>query len=80
MDQLLDVRSLAPPEPLERVLDALATLARGDRLRVLLPREPFPLYDLLRRMGYRWRTEPAPGRFELLIWPSDTERANGSPA
>lgn len=80
MDQLLDVRSLAPPEPLERVLDALATLAEGDRLRVLLPREPFPLYDLLRRMGYLWRTESAPGRFELLIWPSKTERANGYPA
>jgi len=71
MDLVLDVSSLEPPEPLERVLDALADLPAGDRLRVLHRREPFPLYDLLRRMGYAWETTGSDGRFEILIWPRD---------
>ena len=53
----LDLRTLPPPEPMERVLDALDALADGDELRVLLAREPHPLYGVLARMGYRWRTE-----------------------
>jgi uncharacterized protein (DUF2249 family) len=53
----LDLRTLPPPEPMERVLDALDVLAAGAELRVLLAREPHPLYGVLARMGYRWRTE-----------------------
>jgi uncharacterized protein (DUF2249 family) len=53
---LLDLRALPAPEPMERVLDALDALADGDELRVLLAREPHPLYGVLARMGYRWRT------------------------
>jgi len=79
MDVVLDVSSLAPPEPLERVLDALSLLPEGDRLRVLLPREPFPLYDLLRRMGYAWMTTGAQGHFEILIWPGDSTSDSGLP-
>ena len=66
---LLDVRRLEPPEPLERILDALADLPAGEPLHVLHRREPFPLYDLLRRMGYDWRTQGQDDRFEILIWP-----------
>jgi Uncharacterized conserved protein (DUF2249) len=68
MERLIDAMALAPPEPLERVLDALADMPADDRLRVLLPREPFPLYSLLPRMGYRWRSEGGEGRYEILIW------------
>ena len=71
MAQILDVRRLAPPEPMERILDALADLPTGGRVRVLHRREPFPLYDLLRRMGYGWRTQGAEDRFEMLIWALD---------
>lgn len=53
----LDLRALPAPEPMERVLDALDVLAAGAELRVLLAREPHPLYGILARMGYRWRTE-----------------------
>jgi len=77
VDRDLDVRALEPPEPLERVLDALADLPVGDRLRVRLRREPFPLYDLLRRMGYGWSGTAAAGSFEVLIWPQDGGRAPG---
>jgi uncharacterized protein (DUF2249 family) len=55
-DILLDLRGLAPPEPLERVLDALDTLGPGDRLRMLIEREPLPLYRILLRNGYQYQT------------------------
>lgn len=72
MEQYLDVRELRPPEPLERILDALADLAEDDWLRVTLRREPHPLYGLLRGMNYRWRTAcQGKGRYEVLIWPAD---------
>jgi uncharacterized protein (DUF2249 family) len=52
---------------MERILDALADLPPGDRLSVIHRREPYPLYDLLRRMGYRWETSAEGDRFRLLI-------------
>ena len=72
------MRRLEPPEPMERVLDALTDLRPEQRICVLHRREPFPLYDLLRHMGYGWRTQGCDGRFEILIWslahpPSESE-------
>jgi len=67
MDVTLDVSRLAPPEPMQKVLEALFDLPTGDRLRVLHRREPFPLYDILRQMGYAWETTGDEGRFEILI-------------
>lgn len=49
---LIDARDLEPPEPFVRVMDALKTLAPGATLTVLLPREPFPLYATLDKLGY----------------------------
>lgn len=69
MDRLLDVSQLEPPEPLERILDALADLVPGDRLSVIHRRVPFPLYDMLRHMGHRWETVGEEGRYHILIWP-----------
>lgn len=71
MKQPLNVSDLEPPEPLERILDALADLPEGDYLQVLHRREPHPLYGMLRNMGYHWQTTcHAPDRFEILIWPA----------
>ncbi|MCL6555810.1 MAG: DUF2249 domain-containing protein [Burkholderiales bacterium] len=68
-ERILDARGLEPPEPLERTLEALDTLQPAERLRVLLPREPFPLYAILDRWGYRRQTEALPdGSFAVLIW------------
>ncbi|MHB1173841.1 MAG: DUF2249 domain-containing protein [Sulfuriferula sp.] len=65
----LDVRGLDPPEPLVKVLIALETLPSGDSLRMLLNREPFPLYGLLQEDGYQYRTETfADGHLEIIIW------------
>jgi hypothetical protein len=48
-------------------LEALFDLPAGDRLRVLHRREPFPLYDILRQMGYTWETTGDEGRFEIFM-------------
>ncbi|NYT83059.1 DUF2249 domain-containing protein [Alcaligenaceae bacterium] len=68
-DLVLDVRGLMPPEPLERVLDALATLPPSKRLLMVIDREPRPLYGILRQNGFLHactaRTDAA---FEILIW------------
>lgn len=50
----IDVCGLQPPEPLERVLEALSTLQPGQRLRMLIDREPRPLYAILDRNGYAY--------------------------
>jgi uncharacterized protein (DUF2249 family) len=66
---VLDVRNFEPPEPLERALDALAALEGGQRLRMMIGREPFPLYDMLHKRGYLHETIPRPdGDYEILVW------------
>ena len=57
MNDLLDLRALPAPEPMERVLAALDDLHDNAQLRVLLAREPHPLYGILARTGYRWRSD-----------------------
>jgi uncharacterized protein (DUF2249 family) len=80
MDHRLDVSNLPPPEPLERTLDALAELPAGDRLLLCHRRQPFPLYDLLRRMGYRWQVSGQEGDWQILIEPEpEPERSEPPP-
>lgn len=68
----LDVRGLEPPEPLEKVLDALGALAAGDRLCMLIEREPRPLYRILSNNGFAYLTALLPGLlYEVTIWRSD---------
>jgi TusA-related sulfurtransferase len=57
--RVLDARDLGPPQPMERTLEALQTLPRGEELTLLLYREPFPLYAVLAREGFVHRTELA---------------------
>ena len=79
MEETIDVSKLEPPEPLERILDALADLKKDQYLRVKHRRDPVPLYRMLRDMEYEWSTtQVAPGRFEILIWPSGTPSPVGN--
>lgn len=71
MEHILEARGLPPPEPLERILDALADMADTDHLHVLLERDPLPLYSMLSTMGYHWRREAVGKHFEVYIWPAD---------
>ncbi len=65
---MVDARWLEPPEPMQRVLHALETRAGGQRLRLLIHREPYPLYDLLDARGIEWRRRAlADGCYEVLI-------------
>ena len=65
----VDARGLPAPEPMERVIEALDGLAADTRLRLLIHREPVPLYDILGRRGCRWHTEEQPdGSFVIMIW------------
>lgn len=64
----LDVRGLPPPEPFENIIRALQALSGGESLKVLIHREPFPLYEMLEGNGYAWQaTALANGDFEILI-------------
>jgi uncharacterized protein (DUF2249 family) len=65
----LDVRGLEPPLPMVRVLEAVETLAPGQRLEVQHHRRPIFLYPQLEERGYRHATdEPEPGLVRITIW------------
>lgn len=73
-ENLLDVRDLTPPEPLERVLTAIGSLGKGQYLRVRHHREPFPLYPILQKSGFAWLTQPGlEAPFEIFIWRRNDE-------
>ena len=45
----MDLRGLAPPEPMMRILEAL-----GDgEIEATLPHQPIPLYAMLEERGYQ---------------------------
>lgn len=68
VDRVLDVRWLDPPEPFEQVVAALDGMPAGSTLRVLIHREPLPLYRMLDESGCRHRTHfDERGFFEIII-------------
>lgn len=50
----LDLTDLAPPEPMERILSRLETMASGEVLFALLNREPVFLFNELKARGHEW--------------------------
>ncbi len=69
VEHILDVSQLEPCEPLERTLVALTTLPVGEYLKVLHRMEPYPLYQILSKQGFAWRTQPGDATpVEILIW------------
>jgi len=68
--RVVDGRGLFPPEPMRRTLAALLSLPKGEALTLLLYREPFPLYGVLEREGYRHETVlQKDGTYSIRIWP-----------
>jgi hypothetical protein len=63
----VDLRGLPPPEPLERILAAIAEAPPRASLRFLLSMEPLLLYGLLRRERIRYRVERIEGVVALTI-------------
>lgn len=73
-ERVLDVLWLDPPEPLERTLEALETLAPGERLRVLIHRKPQMLFPILKEWGYTYQMSDCPdGSYEILIWQNEPD-------
>lgn len=70
---LVDARYLEPPEPFVRAMESLDRFADEDPpalIRLLLFREPFPLYKVLDEHGYSRQTIlEADGSFAILIRP-----------
>lgn len=68
-DLIIDGRMLEPPEPFVQTMEALDLLEAGQKLRLIVNREPFPLYRALQLNQVAWQTERRPdGCFEILIW------------
>lgn len=64
----VDARWLEPPEPLEKVMLALDALHPGQQVRLLIHREPYPLYGILENMGFSHRTHQLEDQtFAILI-------------
>ncbi|MBP5997964.1 MAG: DUF2249 domain-containing protein [Azonexus sp.] len=66
---VVDARFMEPPEPFVKTMEMLDTLKEGEKMLLLLYREPHPLYKVLRQNGYTHETElVADGTYEILIW------------
>ena len=65
---IVDARGLEPPQPMQRILEALASLPEGATLRARTDRRPMLLYPKLEERGYRYETHEADGDgFETRI-------------
>lgn len=68
----LNVCGLEPPEPFERVMDALDRLGADDRLKVVIDRRPVPLLRALERSGFAYCEAPGEDSLlEITIWRKD---------
>jgi uncharacterized protein (DUF2249 family) len=65
---LIDARGWEPPRPFEATMEALSELKPGEKLRLIVDREPLPLYRTLNRNGYAFFATVQPdGSFEIDI-------------
>lgn len=74
MEHFLDVSDMEPPEPMERILEILPSLAAGDYLHIQHRREPHLLYPMLEQQGFTWHTDAqGSARFDIYVWRQDDE-------
>ena len=65
---VVDARYMEPPEPFVQTMEMLDRLKPGEKMLLLLFREPHPLYKVLRQNDHAYETELlADGTFEILI-------------
>ena len=66
--RVVDGRNLEPPEPFVQAMDALDAITLGQKVMLILGREPHPLYRALELNGYAWETSHLEdGTVEILI-------------
>lgn len=67
-DIVVDARDLPPPEPMEKVLRVLDLKRPGQAVRLLIHRQPYPLYELLDQQHYQHLTRAlGDGNYEVVI-------------
>jgi tRNA 2-thiouridine synthesizing protein A len=65
---VVDARYMEPPEPFVQTMGMLDLLKEGEKMLLLLFREPHPLYKTLKLNGHSYETELMPdGTYEILI-------------
>lgn len=54
----IDGRDCVPPEPMLRTLEACTSLKHGQKIRLVVPHVPHPLFEKLneRKMSYTYKT------------------------
>jgi len=68
-ERIIDGRSMEPTEPFVQTMEALETITPGQKILLIVGREPIPLYRALELNGFSWQTERLPdGSVEVLIW------------
>ena len=68
LPEIIDLRDLEPPEPMEIILGASAQLGADDLYIAHLPHIPFPLFSILEARGLRWQVhEEEDGSALVLI-------------
>lgn len=75
---VLDVSVLQPPEPMDKVLAAMDTLAEGQYIEMIHRMEPHPLYNILLDNGYRYHTHNPDGLFHIYIWKATDKQAEAA--
>ena len=79
MEHKLNVSDLEPPEPMERILEAIEELNTGDHLYVTHTREPRMIYPMFEKMGIDWITRTGgPEGYEIFIWRKDDKLAKAN--
>lgn len=68
-EEVLDLRDLEPPEPMQKALEAAALLGRTDSLAIRTRFRPVHLLDRLETLGYIAESEECgPNNWETHIW------------
>ncbi len=77
-ERIIDARWLEPPEPMELTLAALEILKPGEKIRLLIHREPYMLFQTLKKWGYGYQSHSCDdGTYEILIWFTKQVVSNG---
>jgi RecB family exonuclease len=63
----IDNRGLMPPEPMVRILSAIAEAEPGGTVVALMDREPLLLYPELERRDCTWTFEEDEDHFKLTV-------------
>ena len=72
---VIDARDWQSPRPFDETMEALCRLAAGDKVRLIIGREPFPLYRALDSSGYVFFTSVrSDGCYEIDICRREAEQ------